>query len=108
MKNVKLKQDQIAELTPDYGKCIASDKITVDGSHIRYMYRDPPYFENDSGWRFFSGTETQAYINQPEHTAIYDVNVISNYDQTIIPYLNLPIGTELERRPNSDHFTIVS
>lgn len=28
---------------------------------------------------------------------VYDVNTIVNYDPTVINYLNLPIGTELER-----------
>src|SRR5690606_37940079 len=92
------------DLTPDIGGCIATDKITVEGLKVGFMYREAPDFKADSGWRFFSGTETQDYADNPKHMEVYEVNTIANYDAAIIPYLNLPIGTELERKENSDEF----
>ena len=89
------------------GGCIATDKITVDGLRVRFMYRETPEFETDSGWRFFSGTETQDYADDSNNLQVYEVNTIANYDKAIIPYLNLPIGTELERKENSDKFIVV-
>jgi hypothetical protein len=35
------------------------------------------------------------------------VNTIANYDRAIIPYLNLPIGIQLERIHNKDAFQII-
>lgn len=46
---------------------------------------------------FFSGTETQEYVDDPNNIEIYDVNTIANYDSAIIPFLNRPIGAELHR-----------
>ena len=89
------------------GGCIATDKITVDGLQVGFMYRETPDFETDSGWRFFSGTETQDYADNSNNLQVYEVNTIANYDKAIIPYLNLPIGTELEREENSDKFIVV-
>ena len=89
------------------GGCIATDKITVDGLRVGFMYRETPDFETDSGWRFFSGTETQDYADDSNNLQVYEVNTIANYDKAIIPYLNLPIGSELEREENSEKFIIV-
>lgn len=106
-KKLRLKAEQIVRLVQDQGLCVASDKVTVDGFIVSYMYREAPDFENDSGWRFFSGKETQAYVNDPANAGIYDLNTIANYDRSIIKYLDLPVGTELERKPNSEKFIIV-
>ena len=82
-------------------------KITVDGELVDYMTREEPQNELDSGWQFFSGTEDQEYIDNPDNSTIYDVNTIANYDPAIIPYLDLPIGTQLERVRGTDKFQII-
>ena len=106
-KKYKLSKEQIIDLVKGYGGCLASDKITVDGNPVGFMYREEPCFENDSGWRFLAGTEDDEYMDVPENSAIYDVNTIANYDRTIIPYLNLPVGMELQRKEDSDEFEII-
>ncbi len=107
-KNFKLKTDQIKTLAPGWGACMATDMITVDGYKVGFMYRDEPYEDVDSGWRFFSGIEDQEYVDDPNNTMIYNINTIANYDPAIIPYLGLPLGTELERGEGTDKFNIVS
>ena len=103
-KNFRLKQNEIREIISGFGYCMATDKITVDGLKVGYMYREEPDDVNDSGWRFFSGSETQECVNDPNNIEIYDVNTIANYDNTIVSYLNMPIGTELFRIKNIDEF----
>ncbi|GGH69517.1 hypothetical protein GCM10011379_26900 [Filimonas zeae] len=48
-KKFKLDKSQIKRLLPPMGGCIATDEITVNGHLVGYMYRDEPFFENDSG-----------------------------------------------------------
>lgn len=95
------------DLMHDYGGCLASDKITVEGNPVGFMYREEPCFEKDSGWRFLAGTEDEEYMNDPDHSAIYDVNTIASYDKTIIPYLHLPPGIELQRVEGTNTFEII-
>lgn len=85
---------------------MASDKIAVNGELVDFMYRVKPDFEHDSGWRFMSGTEDQEYADNADNWAIYDVNTIVNYDPAIIPYLNEPVGTELERIKGTVRFEL--
>lgn len=73
------------------------------------MYREQsdPDFDGDSGWRFFSGKESQEQIDDPAHTDVYDVNTIANYDPGIIPFLNSPVNSAFERRGLFKRFTAV-
>ena len=106
-KNFKLKAEDIVQLIEPMGGCIATDKITIDGELVDYMIRTEPTFEKDSGWQFYSGTEDQDYIDNPDNSAIYNVNTIANYDKAIIPYLHLPFGSQLERVKGTDKFQII-
>ncbi len=89
------------------GACIASDKITVDGELVHFMYRETPWNDAHNGWCFYSGTETQEYVDNADNLAYYNVNTIANCDGAIIPYLHLPIGVELERVVGSDVFKLI-
>ncbi len=87
------------EIKPKYqvngnNGCMASNRITVDGRKVGYMYREEPdpTFP-DSGWRFFAGDEDDAYCENSENFNIFNLNTICNYDNSIIKYLDSPIGT---------------
>ena len=103
-KTFKIPAEQIRDVATGHGGCIATDKITVDGQRVRFMYREEPQEEVDSGWRFMAGDESEEYMDDPANHAVYDVNTIANYDPDIIPFLEAPIGSAFER---SDDDTFV-
>jgi len=97
-KQFKLRPDEFRSLALGRGGCYATDHITVDGHRVGYMYREQPgvgFF--DSGWRFFSGLESDDYANNADNIAIYDVNTIANYDPEIIPLLDAPLWSAFAR-----------
>src|SRR5687767_15004865 len=103
-KAFKISGDLIRRLIPEMGSCLASDRITVDGAPIGYMYREQPDENADSGWRFFAGDESQDYAETPDNFAIYEVNTICNYDPAIIPFLNASVGSAFGRVSGTDEF----
>lgn len=103
-KALKILGDQIRQLVPNVGGCFASDRITMEGAPVGYMYREQPDKDVDSGWRFFAGDESQEYADTPDHFAIYEVNTICNYDPAIIPFLDSPVGSAFGRVPGTDSF----
>ncbi|ULJ63004.1 DUF2185 domain-containing protein [Wielerella bovis] len=46
---------------------IVSRQVSVDGEPIGFVYREPAAFPHDSGWRMFSGAETDEYVENPAH-----------------------------------------
>jgi hypothetical protein len=105
-KRYKLAAAEIRDLATGYGGCIATDMITVDGRAVRFMYREEPSNEQDSGWRFTSGFESDAYMADADNHGVYDVNTIANCDPDIIPYLDAPAGSAFER-PDGGRFVAV-
>lgn len=78
--------------------CLATDRIVVDGCPVGYCYReDPAPGQPDSGWRFLAGDEDEVYLSDPNHSGIYHLNDICNYDPDILPLLSAPVGTAYAR-----------
>ncbi|RKQ12508.1 DUF2185 domain-containing protein [Oceanobacillus bengalensis] len=76
--------------------CIATDRITVDGCKVGFMYREEPLDgQPDSGWRFMAGDESEEYMGNPDNHSVYQVNTICNYDEDIIPLLHAAPGTNV-------------
>ena len=103
-KRFHLDPDQIKPLAQGRGACLATDRITVDGERVGYMYREVPDTEFHSGWCFMAGDETHDYMDNSENIAIYDVNTIANYDPEIIPFLDAPYKTAFARNAATGDF----
>ena len=100
-KTFLIKREDILPLLTDWQEpegCLATDRITVDGAPVGYMYREEPDGDYpDSGWRFTAGDESDEYMDDPENSGIYALNTICNYDPDIIPLLHFPYGTVFYR-----------
>lgn len=106
-KKFALAASDIKPLAEGRGSCIASDRITVEGQPVGFMYRDPPDNDIDSGWCFLSGDETQEYLDEPGNLGLYDVNTIANYDPAIVSHLDAPPFSAFERQAGTNEFVAV-
>jgi len=59
-KYFKLTKEDIKQLVYGYGGCIATDRITVDGFPVRFMYREQPDKNVNCGYT------TAAFTTSPE------------------------------------------
>ena len=106
-QNLKEQQSEIKDLVPSMGYCKASNTIMVDGLKVGFMYREEPDDNNDSGWRFLSGTENQKYVDDDRNHQKLEINIVANIDPAIVAYLDRPFGTDLERVAGKDLFQIL-
>lgn len=98
------------EIRPDndlQGLCVASNKVTVDGLPVGYMYRDEPRVEDDTGWCFLSGTESREYMDDPNNHAIHNVLTVATLNPDIIPFLAGPAGVKYMRDQNTGEFVAI-
>lgn len=79
------------------GYIIASNKVAKERKRIGYMYREEPDNENDSGWRVFSGDETQEYADDAQNFAMYNASTILAIDPSIGTLLATPAPVAFER-----------
>jgi len=96
-KRYFLSADAIRPIATGLGGAFATDRITVEGAKVGYMYRERPDNNIDSGWRFMAGDEDDRYMDNPANMGIFDVNTIANYDPAVVPYLKAPIGSAFKR-----------
>jgi hypothetical protein len=97
-KPYRIAEEKIKDVAVGYGGCFATDMITIHGRKVGFMYRRKPERDQDSGWRFMSGFESDEYMNDPSNHSIFNVNTIANYDPEIIPLLDSPAGSAFERK----------
>ncbi|MBK9509999.1 MAG: DUF2185 domain-containing protein [Cytophagaceae bacterium] len=105
MKNFKI--TEFDDLIESGKTCLVTNKITIDGMKVGFMYREEPDDEDDSGWRFLSGTEDDEYMDDPENMMMVDLNVVANYDKAILPILKKPVGSEWERIEGTNRWQVL-
>jgi len=103
-KRFAISKENIRTLVPSLGYAFATDRIMVEGRKVGYMYREVSNRADDSGWKYFAGDETQAYVDDLHHTGIYAVNTVANYDQDIIPYLSSDAPCAFEKIPGTNQY----
>lgn len=97
-KKFKLKPEEMKKLIDTEMGCLATDRITVDGCKVGFMYREKTSEDYpDTGWRFFAGDESEEYVADSNNTEVYKLNTICNYDPDIIPFLNSDYGAAYYR-----------
>jgi hypothetical protein len=67
--------------------CFVTKMVLEDRERVGYMYREQADNPGDSGWRFFSGRESQDYVDDPANTKLCAVATVSQLDRAVIPYL---------------------
>lgn len=88
------------------GCIIASNEVALAGRPVGYLCREEPDSEKDSGWRVFSGDETQEYADDAASFAVFCAPTILGIDPSISPLLGTPPPGAFERDV-SGHFVEV-
>ena len=100
-KEYRLWPSEMKMYLPDWegpNGCFLTDRVAVDGCRVGWCYREEPEEGfPDSGWRFFSGDESEAYIADIRHTGVYDLNTVCNLDPEVIPLLDAPCRSAFVR-----------
>lgn len=87
MKDKKHKIKEIDLLKPT--GCIIPKSIYDKKSDIKWLYRDTPINETDSGWRIFGTKEDKDVI-------IIDIDILISIEPLFAKIKDSPIDTELE------------
>jgi hypothetical protein len=81
--------------------CFVSKDVLERGQPVAYMVRETPDNADDSGWRFFSGKETQAFVDDPENILVCPVAFVAEHTTAIVPFLLHEPGSEFEFRDDT-------
>ncbi len=87
----------------NFGYVFATKMLVEQRLPVLFMYRERGE-EGDSGWRFFSGLEDLAYIDNLDNIEIYDIETILEIDESIRPYLQSLYDRAYERESGAEPF----
>ncbi|MES9844932.1 MAG: DUF2185 domain-containing protein [Candidatus Sedimenticola sp. 6PFRAG5] len=85
--------DPVPSIVEKYIKrCFVTNNILYEGVSVGYLYREDPDQEDDSGWRFTTGTETDEYMDNPDNSSYVSVGAVLSQDDSFIDLLESPSG----------------
>lgn len=78
-------------------KALVSAMCLEEDECVRFLYREEPDREEDSGWRMFSGHETDEYNDDPDNIAVVDIGWMLDKDPSLLEPLKQGTGAVFER-----------
>lgn len=89
-------------------KVFVSAMAFSQGEMIRFAYREPADCAEDSGWRMFTGHESQDYADDPANIRLCVVGWLLNKEPSLDFFIREPVGTAFERRADHDPWVRVT
>lgn len=95
--------DPVPSITERYIKrCFVTHSILYEGRPIGYLYREEPDHEDDSGWRFMAGDETEEYMEDSNNLSYVSLGAVLCEDDSILPLLGREAGVAFVKDENSN------
>lgn len=82
---------------PSIGGLMVSKMVVDEQIKPRFMYREKRMSPDDSGWRIFTGFESEEYNDDPGNIGIYNPSTILKIDPSIEDILRKGIGSVYEK-----------
>lgn len=75
--------------------CIISNNLLENKGILKWCFRENPVRLQDTGWRFLSDIDTNAFLNDPKNLSVCSLNTIIQMEPAVLSILNFPINTDL-------------
>jgi hypothetical protein len=89
---------------PSIGGLMVSKMVVNENIKPRFMYREKRTRPEDSGWRIFTGFESDEYTDNPENIGIYNPSTILKIDASIEDILLKGIGSVYEKSEDGSYW----
>ena len=77
------------------GSCIVTKSILNGETKFRWLFREEPLNNIDTGWMAFGDSDNDEYVNDPKNLSVVDLNTLINIEPTILNVYEMPVGTDL-------------
>lgn len=75
--------------------CIVTKSILNGETKFRWLFREEPLNNIDTGWMAFGDSDNDEYVNDPKNLSVVDLNTLINIEPTILNVYEMPVGTDL-------------
>lgn len=90
--------DPVPSITDKYIKrCFVTHNILYEGRKVGYLYREEPDYDDDSGWRFTAGDETDEYMEDSDNSSYVSLGAVLREDDSCVALLDREVGVAFAR-----------
>ena len=89
-------------------QAMVSARVLEPEAVVRFVYREEPDNKRDSGWRMFTGTESEEYNEDPGNIRLPLVGYLLDRDPTLREIIESEPGTAFEKVSGSKRWEVVS
>lgn len=75
---------------------------------VRFLYREQPDRAEDSGWRMFTGHESDEYTSDPKNVKLINVGWMLDRDPSLLEPLKKGVGAVYERKGKGSSWVAVT
>lgn len=90
-----------------FPRCLVTNAILEGTEKVGILYREHPEVPRDSGWRLLSGSESEAYLSNPDNVQFVSLGAVLNRDDSFVELLEHPPGSRFERAKKSGKFKLI-
>lgn len=85
--------DPVPSITDKYIKrCFVTNNILYEGQLVGYLYREEPDKDDDSGWRFATGSESDEYMDDSNNISYVSLGAVLREDDSFVDLLEREEG----------------
>jgi len=97
--------DPVPSKTDKYlPRCFVTRRVLHEGHKIGDLYREEPDRDDDSGWRFLAGDESDEYMDDSDNIHLVSLGAVLRQDDSILELLDSPVGSAFERDSSTGKF----
>jgi hypothetical protein len=85
-------------------RAFVTHRILRNRQPICFLYREAPDDEQDSGWRFTAGDETDEYMDDANNISYVSLGAVLSKDDSVLHLLDAPEGSAFKRDEASGGF----
>lgn len=89
------------------GYVAISHQVMKEGKSVGYLYREATNDSDDSGWRVFSGEESQDYVDDPLNFAFYNASTLLEREPALANILLAEFPIAFERDASTSEYRVV-
>ncbi|KUJ59775.1 hypothetical protein AR687_21455 [Flavobacteriaceae bacterium CRH] len=106
-KKKQIKNENNFDNFPPIGGLMVSKMVVDQNMKPRFLFREKRTRPEDSGWRIFTGFESEEYNDNPDNIGIYNPSTILNIDPSLKDILLKGVGSVYERiKDDSDWYKV--
>ena len=100
--------DPVPDPTAPYrARCFVTNRVLNGEAPARYLYRESPDSDDDSGWRITAGDETDEYMDDPSNSAYVSLGSVLRQDDSFVDLLGTLAPCAFSRNAANQRFEAV-